>query len=760
MKRFMLNLSDSSVRAMAVVCVILFSLLTSQHSLAQPPIYPLWSFAEDATTAQWPALPGSAQEANAIRVNAELLQRLAVGVTVTAPSRDGSSASASVLITDVSHYINGDVVFSGDVFTDTWLGPLVMTLGENSLFAHIESEEASWQLYAIRQFADQDFLGWVYRTNAQEGGQYENDYVLRKNVLRRDLTPPRHAAQPLSVASPTDGLSFSLGKATAASSTSALSISQAFDRRSVIKGDTLGGTVTVSNNSASVMNGLSLQVYFLLENTNLVSASAGCGPTTAGGQAVLYCPLASIPANSSLDIHYQVGVSAQSKPHVYSTAIVSDQRDDTYIGVVEDVLRDSDLDGVSDIDETLLGSNPFDGGSVSDGPTTIDVMALYTQGAQQLYSGQAETRINQLFAMANQVFADSGADIILRPVHHRKVDYSDAASMDQALDAMTYFDDPELGATAFANMATLRAKFGADVVMLFRPLGVEKSICGLANLGGFATQGDFISSSEKDYAYANIAIDCPVGTVVAHEIGHIMGLTHSRREDITGGTFDYSTGYGIDSSFATVMAYPAAFNTDNRLGRFSNPDLNCFGHACGVNYRSNEGADAVRSLNATRVQIGSYYDTRVVPLTARVVATLSGGSTDAHISLAASVNEGLSLVSQVAAQKQVDVNLRLQIDSRHAGKMGQIHVLAVLDGTPFVLNVDGGATLWDGSVEALSGFTPESTLLPVVYLKILNALTVGPEFANHHLQIFAAYSIDSKSELVFTREPLTLDFTL
>lgn len=755
-KRFIPRLPDSSVRAMALVWVTLFTLLTTLHTHAQPSVYPLWSFADDAVDSQWPALPKAAQDASAIRVSADLMQRLGVGVTVTAPNRDGASASASMLITDVSHYVNGDVVFGGDVFTDTWLGPLAMTLGEHSIFAHIESEDASWQLYAVRESADQDFIGWVYLTSTLEGGQYENDYV-----VRRDQSPPRRVVQPLNVTSDLGEPSASGGIAAAVGSPSSLSISQKFDKPSVISGDTLGGTVTIRNNSASVMNGLSLQVYFLLENTSLVSAGAGCGKTTASGQIVLSCQIASLPANSSVAIHYQVGVSAASKPYVYSTAIVSGQRDDTYIHVVEDVLRDSDQDGVGDIDESLLGTNPFDGSSVSKGPTTIDVMALYTQGARQLSGGHPETQINQLFAMANQVFADSGANIVLRPVHHRQVDYSDTASMNEALDAMTFFDDPESGGDpAFANIAILREKFGADVVMLFRPQGADTALCGLANLLGPSTQGDFISSSERDYAYANIAIDCPVGTVVAHELGHIMGLTHSRRQDGGGGTFDYSTGYGIDSMFATVMAHPAIFSTENRIGRYSNPALDCFGHACGVDYRSNVGADAVRSINITRVQIGSFYNTKVVPLTDRLVSTLSGGQTNAHISLAASVNEGLSLVSQVASQSQLDVNLSLRVDSSHAGLMGQIHVLAVLDGTPFVLSADGGTTLWDGTIEGLSGFIPESTLLPVVYLKILSALKVEKEFANHRLQIFAAYSIDSKSEVVFTQEPLTLDFTL
>ena len=250
-----------------------------------------------------------------------------------------------------------------------------------------------------------------------------------------------------------------------------------------------------------------------------------------------------------------------------------------------------------------------------------------------------------------------------------------------------------------------------------------------------------------------------MGTVVAHEMGHIMGLTHSRRQDGYGGTFDYSTGYGVDSLFATIMANPAAFNTTTRLGRFSSPNLGCFGQACGVDANMINGADAVRSLGISRVQIGSYYDTKVARLTQRQVGTLSGSQTDARISMAASVNDGLSFVSQVAAQNSLDVNVSLQVDSAHIGRIGQFHVVALLDGNPFVLNSDG-AQPWDGSLESLSGFGAEQPLLRIQYLQILDALAVAPELANHQLQIFAAYSVDNKRELIFTTEPLVLDFTL
>src|SRR5690606_2639181 len=142
------------------------------------------------------------------------------------------------------------------------------------------------------------------------------------------------------------------------------------------------------------------------------------------------------------------------------------------------------------------------------------------------YRGQAQTRINQMIAIANQIYADSGVHITLRPVYHGQVNYSDSADMERALQALTEQSDP-----AFAGLASLRTTYGADLVMLFRPQGAMQTRCSVANLGGFRTQSDLSSSVEKAYGYSNIAIDSPNSAVVAHELGHNMSLTHSHRED-------------------------------------------------------------------------------------------------------------------------------------------------------------------------------------------------------------------------------------
>ena len=129
---------------------------------------------------------------------------------------------------------------------------------------------------------------------------------------------------------------------------------------------------------------------------------------------------------------------------------------------------DDDGDGISDFNEYLIGTDPNDIGSVDRSSTFIDVMAFYTQGAADLYPLGVETRINQLISVANQVYSDSGVRITLRPVYHGLVNYNDTDDMDTALSHIMAKTHP-----AFVEVDALRAEWGGDLVMLFRPLGQE-----------------------------------------------------------------------------------------------------------------------------------------------------------------------------------------------------------------------------------------------------------------------------------------------
>lgn len=312
--------------------------------------------------------------------------------------------------------------------------------------------------------------------------------------------------------------------------------------------------------------------------------------------------------------------------------------------------------------------------------------------------------------------------------------------MDTALAHLIHKTD-----SAFANVDELRETYGADLVTLFRPAQLGEGRCGLAPVGGFNTRGDFSNEFEKSLAYSHIVIDCPTDIVVAHELGHNMGLNHSHLEDGGGG------------QFVTVMAYPGAFNTNVPLPVFSNPEANCLGFHCGQDEHSEFGADAVRSLNLVRHQIANYYPSQVPDLPDSTIATLSGESSAARISVAASTDRGLSFADSFSAADLVYLEAEVELDPRHQGEQGGIFLLVGLnEQVLFQLSESGELQAWDKTVEGLIPFNGSRLLRRLEYLTIANGFRFGSEFSGQQLSVFIAYRVEGTDELVYTANPFRL----
>ncbi|HCK80388.1 MAG TPA: hypothetical protein DIC59_02840 [Candidatus Competibacteraceae bacterium] len=256
---------------------------------------------------------------------------------------------------------------------------------------------------------------------------------------------------------------------------------------------------------------------------------------------------------------------------------------------------------------------------------TIDVMILYTPGLASRLGSGLSARLDQLVALSNQAYRDSGIYINLRLVRSQQVNYSDTTTNDAALDALTGGSDP-----ALAGVAGLRDTYGADLVSLVRPFNHSTSgSCGVAWIGGYGGQP---ISAYANYGYSVIGDGRDVNgsgyycldLSFVHELGHNMGSLHDRANSGGGiGAYPYSYGYGVSGTFGTVMSYLSP-----RIGKFSNPAITCAGGiACGVSETAANSANNALSLNNTRMAVAGFRSAPPpAPSTAYALTVTKSGS--------------------------------------------------------------------------------------------------------------------------------------
>lgn len=296
---------------------------------------------------------------------------------------------------------------------------------------------------------------------------------------------------------------------------------------------------------------------------------------------------------------------------------------------------------------TLLSAAAFPALAAS---TVIDVLVVYTKGTANLYGGDPTTRINQIFQVTNQIYADSGVDLEIRVAQTLQVDYTDDNNAETALNNITFNQH-----TAFNGVAAAREQAKADMVILYRPYMNSHGSCGIAWIGG---SNGAMSAGHKAYMFAHVAINSCGDYVTAHELGHNMGLKHSRKQDGVGGVLHYALGHGVVNSFTTIMAYQNEFNVDYWTGKvykFSNPDIICKNNLpCGV-VRTNttSGADARHALSITAPQIASYY-------AGASVSSAASSSLNSSSSVALSSSRSSSSASSVSSVDAATLKTRVE----------------------------------------------------------------------------------------------------
>lgn len=722
-----------------------------------------------AVAAADPVIAATAgQKVSSVAVDFELVQldqvRTGDQFSLALPGPQGLIHLMAIVMHD-DVYINGDRVLYAEEAPSQHLPPgsltIVVTLGAQSILADIRYADMRFAFEGQR--LDGRVIGQLHQVSESNTSAVHlpSDFVVPDVLTRDGLSRPAvdQVPSPLRLSAP-ESQSDSPVLPVGVIASSVLEISQSFDRFAVFTQETAEIEVTIRfrNTGSQVVSGLSADVFFILEDTELINAPAciQAASNTVTRQPILRCTLpGQLTAGSSRSISYTVRVPAKTAAmRLWSTVLSGSQRHDAYLNVVNNIATDTNEQGVSRFNQSLLAALTPD----RLGNIVIDVMALFTPDTEALYGAATATRINQLISLTNQIYRDSGVAITLRPVHHARVDYqASSADMHTVLDQLSSSGHP-----AFLHVPALRRQFGADLVVMFTPLDTQSDLCGLANLGGYRTMGDMLSFKEGDNAYSLVAINCPVSSALAHEVGHNMGLTHSHRENVGGGTFPYATGYGVDGQFVTVMATPSRFGNAARVARFSDPTARCDSLPCGVDHTDAAfGADAVRALNLVRYQIASYMPTRVPSMTARKVGKISGEGSSARIALSVSTDKGLSFAQTVNAGQSLDINAEFYVEPAHIGRIGRFHVLADLSaaGLGMIQLNDRGETFhWDGTVDDLKAFSTDSRLKPIEYLRILTDFRPLPIIQGHALVLYLGYQLADSGELVYTTEPVVVDF--
>ena len=243
---------------------------------------------------------------------------------------------------------------------------------------------------------------------------------------------------------------------------------------------------------------------------------------------------------------------------------------------------------------------------------TIDVAFIYTPAAREAAGGGGsaaiEAAIDLLIAETNQAYATSGVHQRLALVGRSEVRYTETSGFVD----IYRLQDPEDGHLDEAH--ALRDRTGADLVHLIvdHP---DYDVGGIAILSG---------------AFGLTQLSAG-GLIVAHELGHNMGLRHDRYEvhHYEDGVSPHPAyGYvnqqasvagGRSSRWHTIMSYPtqcfaAGLLSCSHLLRFSNPRQSYNGDPLGVPYDGsgasgvNGPADAAAVLNATGPAVARWRD--------------------------------------------------------------------------------------------------------------------------------------------------------
>lgn len=230
-------------------------------------------------------------------------------------------------------------------------------------------------------------------------------------------------------------------------------------------------------------------------------------------------------------------------------------------------------------DPVLPAAQTWSTASSGSGTTEIDVLMVYTKKAARVLlkdkywwvketdkKRAIESQAMLSIAVANAALDNSKINAVFRIVGVKKIKGKGSGDMSEDLDRL---QDPDDG--YFDSAHAMRDQYGADFVVLM--LGKSR--------GNFAGYGYVIPATDPrapDLAFSSVRSTALWWTLVAHEIGHNMGLVHNPENDDVAPMWrshPFARGYRDEAAgLATLMSYTSGCaNCWNDIPHYSNPKV-------------------------------------------------------------------------------------------------------------------------------------------------------------------------------------------